>query len=119
MKIRFLLDENLSPRIKHAILRYNENINVLRVGDENTPTLGTPDEKILCYIEEEKRVLVTDNRATMPNHTDNHLKKGQHHWGIFEIRPKTTTNQLVNVLCLLWEASDAEEWKDQLLWIPF
>jgi|SaaInl8_200m_RNA_FD_contig_51_1244932_length_1666_multi_4_in_0_out_0_3 hypothetical protein len=48
MKIRFLLDENLSPRIKLAILRYNDNIDILRVGDENVPRLGTSDPDISC-----------------------------------------------------------------------
>lgn len=37
MRIRYLLDENLSPRIKLAILRYNKEIDILRVGDEIAP----------------------------------------------------------------------------------
>jgi hypothetical protein len=33
MKVRFLLDENLSPRLKAALLRLNPAIDVVRVGD--------------------------------------------------------------------------------------
>jgi hypothetical protein len=33
MKIRFLLDENLNPRIKLALLHQDPKIDVLRVGD--------------------------------------------------------------------------------------
>ncbi len=31
MKVRFLLDENISPRVKTALLRLNPTIDVLRV----------------------------------------------------------------------------------------
>lgn len=55
----------------------------------------------------------------MPDHTYAHLASGGHHWGIFEVRPKITTIELIDVLCLLWEASEAEEWIDQIQWIPF
>jgi hypothetical protein len=37
MKPRFLLDENLPPRLKLAILRLNTEIDILRVGDLNAP----------------------------------------------------------------------------------
>jgi len=119
MKIRFLLDENLSPRIKQAVLRYNQDIDILRVGDADAPSLGTSDPDILKYLHINKRLLITDNRATMPEHAYNHLASGAHHWGILEIRPKTLVKELIESICLLWEASEAEEWFDQIQWIPF
>ena len=33
MKIKFLLDENLSPRLKVAVLRLNPEIDILRQSD--------------------------------------------------------------------------------------
>jgi len=42
MKVRFLLDENLSPRLKVALLRLNPVIDVVRVGEPGAPQLGTP-----------------------------------------------------------------------------
>lgn len=51
MKVRFLLDENLPPRLKVAILRFNPAIDVLRVGDPNAPPLGTLDPELLRYLE--------------------------------------------------------------------
>jgi len=49
MKIRFLLDENLSPRLKLAALRREASMIVLRLGDAGTPALGTLDPDILRY----------------------------------------------------------------------
>ena len=50
MKIKFLLDENLSPRLKIAVLRLNSDIDILRVGDDNAPKLGTLDPDVLGYL---------------------------------------------------------------------
>ena len=57
MKIKFLLDENLSPRLKIAVLRLNPDIDILRVGDENTPKLGTLDPDVLIYLGISQRLL--------------------------------------------------------------
>lgn len=118
MKIRFLLDENLSPRLKIALQRLNPTIDVLRVGDPNAPALGTPDPDILRYLSTSQRLLVTDNRNSMPEHLANHSARDEHTWGIFLVRPKTSIGQLAQELRLIWEASDAEEWIDTLDWIP-
>ncbi|GAB4193944.1 MAG: hypothetical protein Fur006_39340 [Coleofasciculaceae cyanobacterium] len=68
MKIRFLLDENLSKQIKDAVLRLNEAIDILCVGDADAPPLGTLDPDILSYMELSQRMLITDNRKSMPFH---------------------------------------------------
>lgn len=52
MKIRFLLDECESPRLKTAFLRFNPAIDVLPVGDPDAPHLETLDPEILRYLEE-------------------------------------------------------------------
>lgn len=72
MKVRFLLDENLSPRLKVAVLRFNPAIDILRVGDRNTPQLGTLDPDVLRYLELSQRLLVTDNRTSMREHLEAH-----------------------------------------------
>lgn len=55
MSVRFLLDENLSPRLSPALWRYNPTIDVLRVGDPGAPPLGTLDPDLLVYLEQEQR----------------------------------------------------------------
>ena len=41
MKPKFLLDENLSKTIKFAVLLINDRIDIVCVGDPDTPSLGT------------------------------------------------------------------------------
>ncbi|UZO74549.1 MULTISPECIES: DUF5615 family PIN-like protein [Microcystis] len=70
MKIKFLLDENLSPRLKIAVLRLNPEIDILRVREPNTPPLETLDPDVLQYLGLSQRLLVTDNRTSMPEHLE-------------------------------------------------
>jgi predicted nuclease of predicted toxin-antitoxin system len=72
MKVKFLLDENLSPRLKIAVQRLEPAIDILRVGDPGAPLLGTLDPEVLQYLEQSQRLLVTDNRTSMPDHLEAH-----------------------------------------------
>jgi len=119
MNVRFLLDENISPRVRVAIQRHYPHMDVLRVGDEGTPPLETLDPEILQYLEQSRRILITKNRASMPGHVADHLASGGRHWGVFRVRPNTTMRQLVQTLVLISGASEAEEWVNEMWWIPF
>ena len=118
MKIRYLLDEHLSLRLKAALKRRDLAVDILRVGDEGAPPLGTLDPDILRYLEQSGRALITKNRASMEAHTKAHLSSGGHFNGVFRVRPKTPPGRLIDELYLLWAASEASEWKDQLPWLP-
>lgn len=52
MKIRFLLDENLPPKLKNAVWKLQPEIDILRVGDAGALAFGTLDPEILIYAEE-------------------------------------------------------------------
>ena len=119
MKVRFLLDENLSTRLKVAVLRLNPAIDILRVGDPNAPQLGTLDPDILRYLELSQRLLVTDNRTSMPEHLEVHWINDGQIWGLLWVRPKTSIGELAEELFVIWETTEAEEWIDKLDWIPF
>ena len=120
MRVSFLLDENLSPRLKIILLRLDSEIDVIRVGGMGAPALGAPDNEILVYLSETQRILITDNRSTIPGHMQNFYLQGNlSHWGILWIRPDATLNDLALNLHLIWTASEAEEWKGRSDWIPF
>jgi Domain of unknown function (DUF5615) len=113
VKVRFLLDENLSPRLKVAVLRLNPAIDIVRVGESNAPELGTLDPDVLRYLELSQRLLVTDNRTSMPAHLEAHWAEDRHIWGLFWLRTRIPIGQLAQELLLVWETTEAEEW------IPF
>jgi hypothetical protein len=119
VNVRFLLDENLDPRLKIAILRLNPAIDVLRVGDQGVPPFSTTDPDILRFCEIAQRILVTSDRTTMPNHIDAHLAIGGHFWGVCQVRDGFSIHRIAQELVLISEASTIEEWLDRIEWIPF
>jgi hypothetical protein len=119
MKVRFLLDENQSPRLKTAIIRLIPSADVLRVGDSTAPALSTPDMDLLRYLELTRRALITADRTTIPTHLEAHRMAGGLHWGIFWVRPRMPIGRLTESLQIIWEASEADDWINQENWIPF
>lgn len=119
MRIRFLLDEHLPHALVDSVKQYNKEIDILRIGLGDAPPLGTPDPEILLYCEATQRVLVTDNRASMPGHETDHFAAGRHHWGIFEINRGLSIGQMAYQLSMFWGASEAEEWIDNFVYLPY
>ena len=119
MKVRFLLDENLSPDFKTSLLNFNSKIDILRVGEDNAPPFGTIDPDVLNYVELSQRLLVTNNRCSMPEHLKSHWDNAGHIWGLLWLRPSANLKVWVEELYLIWEVSEAEEWIDRVDWIPF
>jgi hypothetical protein len=119
MKVKFLLDENLSPRLKLAVVRLEPEIDIIRIGDYSAPALGTLDPDVLVYLQHSQRLLITDNRTSMPDHLEEHWKQGFKIWGLFWLRPNTNLGTVAQFLHLIWHTTDAEEWCDRLDWIPF
>ena len=119
MNVRFLLDENLDPKVKVATLRLNPTVDVLRVGDQGVPLLSTADPDLLRFCEVAQRILVTADRTTIPDHINAHLAAGGHFWGVCLLRDGFSIYRVAQELLLIAEASTAEEWLDRIEWIPF
>jgi len=119
MKVCFLLDEHISPAVPAGLKRHQPRVDVLSVGDSGAPPLGTPDSNILCFLESTQRALITKNRRSMWQHVMEHWQSGGHLWGIFWVPRDISYGLLIRQLLLIWETSEAEEWRDQLRDLPF
>jgi hypothetical protein len=71
------------------------------------------------YLGLSQRLLVTDNRTSMPEHLEEYWQKNQQIWGLFWIHPTTTMGKLAEELIMIWETTEAEEWINVVDWIPF
>ncbi|GAA6619620.1 DUF5615 family PIN-like protein [Scytonema sp. NUACC26] len=118
MSIRYLLDENLPPTFRDQLLRLQPDLTVLMVGDPDAPPKGTLDPEILCWCEERSFLLVTRNRRSMPVHLAEHLAANRHIPGILVIRRKATIAQVINDLILIAAASNEDEYRDLIDYIP-
>lgn len=95
------MDENLSPDLKIALLQLNPNLDILRVGEPHAPPLGTLDPYVLDYLELSQRLLVTNNRRSMPGHLKKHWDKGGHIWDLLWLRPSANLKIWVEELYLI------------------
>jgi hypothetical protein len=122
MAVRFVLDENVRGPLWDAIQAHNARgidlVDAVRVGDRFDLPLGTPDPAILIWAEREARVLVTDDKKSMPAHLLGHLLSGRHSPGIFIIRFQSTIPQLISFLASVANSSDASEWADLITYMP-
>ncbi len=120
-KPRFLVDENLHRAIVAGVRRYDAAIDILHVGDASAPPIGALDPDILDYCAHTQRILVTDNRKSMPGHVATLQQAGQQHWGILKVRKgrKRDIGGIVDTLTLIWELEEAKDYLDKEEWIPF
>lgn len=119
MTLRFLLDENISPRVCDAALRHHPHLDIVCVGEPDCPPIGASDESILEHVAKTRRILVTKNRRSMPGHVKVLEARGGVEWSVFRVRAGTTYRQLIDTLVLFNEASQSEEWLGVMEWIPY
>jgi len=117
-QIRYLLDEDTPHAIRDQLLRRKPEVDVLVVGDDVAPALGTPDQELLLWIEREGYILVSRNRRTMPRHLRGNLEADGHVPGIFLLRRRCSLGPIIEDLILIWEAGRPEEYRDRIEYLP-
>lgn len=104
--------------VRDQLLLNEPNIEIFAVGDDTAPDFGTPDPDILAWIEANNAVLVSRNRRTIPGHLQDHLAVGGHVPGVMLLRRRSTLGQVISDLLLVWNASDPDEYRDRIEYLP-
>jgi hypothetical protein len=122
MALNYVLDEHLRRVLWPALQQHNANgvdvLDVVRVGDPADLPLGTQDPDLLVWAEREGRVIVTNDRRTMPGHLAAHLTAGRHSPGVIILRPGHTIPAIVAELVLVAHVCDPAELLDQIRYLP-
>ena len=116
MKVRFQADADLDGRVLRGLRRVAPEIDVRSAADAHLA--GVPDNEVLCRAAEQGRVLVSQDRRTMPAHFRQHIRTGVKSPGVVLLREGISIAAAIEELVLIWSASEAEEWINRLLWIP-
>lgn len=119
--LRLLLDENLRAEsfwnaIQAAVAI--APIDIVRVGDENGPARGIDDGSLLDWAAAERRILVSFDKRTLPEHLRDTLDAGGHSPGIVFLSPRLTLPEMVEYLQLIATSPSADEWADTYRFIP-
>jgi len=117
-QIRFLFDEDTDPDLIDALWRREPALDALRVDWPEAPPAGTLDPELLIATESMGRMLVSNDKKTMPGHLAAHFAAGRHTHGVALLRQGFPWSAYVKHLLTLWSVSEAEEWIDGTIHLP-
>lgn len=116
---RLGIDENVPRALVRGLLQRFPDLDLLRAQDAGL--LSASDPAILEWCASEGRILVTFDRATMSDHAADRIRRGQVMPGVFLLaeRLHQRIGLALEALALPIEASQAEEWRNQVVYLPF
>jgi len=79
--------------------------------------IGAPDPEVLRIAAASARILVSHDRKTMPAHFRAFLQH-QSSPGLIIVPQDLEIGPAIEDLLLVWAASDAEEWRDHIGYLP-
>ncbi len=115
MRVRFQADGDLDGRVLRGLRRASPDIDIRTALDAGLT--GCQDPEVLRIAAAEGRILVSQDRRTMPGHSGRFVADAVSP-GVILIRGEVSVVTAIEDLVLIWNASEAEEWVNRLVWIP-
>ncbi len=115
MKIRFQADADLDGRILRGLKGRSRDIDISTAASAGFA--GLKDPEVLRLSAEDRRILVSQDRRTMPTHFAEYVANANSS-GVILLREAISLAGAIEELVLIWTASEAEEWINRLAWIP-
>lgn len=114
--LKLLSDENLNGDIIRGLFLRQPNLDLLRVQDVGLQELDDP--AILEWAANNGRIVLTHDRATMPDFAYDRLLQEKQMSGLFVINDRMPIRQAIDDLLLLTDASAQQEWNGVVLYLP-
>ncbi len=113
---RFLADHDLNEHIVTGVIRREPAVEFLRAREVGVASLT--DREVIDYAVREGLVIVSHDVNTMPGHAYEMLRSGQPFAGLLMVQQKEPVGPVIESLVLIWAATEAEEWRNQILFLP-
>jgi hypothetical protein len=114
--LRLLSDENLNGDIIRGLFLRQPDLDLIRVQDVGL--IEIEDPAILAWAAENQRIVITHDRATMPDFAYERLVRGEIMSGMFVVNDRMPIRQAIDELLLLIDCTEQTEWKETVLYIP-
>jgi hypothetical protein len=114
--LRFLTDEDFDGRLTSALLARVPGLDLVRTQD--TGLMHTPDPDILARAAGEGRIMLTHDRNTMTGFASTRVNAGQPMPGLFVVDRQAPFGQILDDLEAMAGASELDEWRDQIIFVP-
>lgn len=115
MTVRFQVDANLNQVILWAVRRREPAVDFQTATEAGLA--GLRDPGVLALAARDGRVLVTHDRKTMPQHFAEFITTAISA-GVLIIPQHLSVAAAVEDLLLIWHATEAEEWINQIRSLP-
>jgi Domain of unknown function (DUF5615) len=114
--LSLLSDENLNGDIIRGLFLRQPNLDLIRVQDVGL--IEVEDPAILAWAAENQRIILTHDRATMPDFAYERLVRGEVMLGMFVINDRMPIRQAIDELLLLIDYTEQTEWRGVVLYLP-
>ncbi|MBD1936780.1 DUF5615 family PIN-like protein [Microcoleus sp. FACHB-68] len=114
--LRLLSDENFNGDIVRGLFLRQPDLDLVRVQDVGLRKVD--DQAILDWAANNERILLTHDRATMPDFAYERLARGEQMAGLFVVNDRMPVRQVIDELLLLIDCSEQPEWKGVVLYLP-
>lgn len=115
-EIRFQADADLRQAIVTGTIRRKPKLNFRSANAAELE--GIKDPEVLAMAALDSRVLVTHDRKTMPTEFGQFITS-QTSSGVLILSQNLPVSEAIDAIILVWEASTAEEWINQIMTFPF
>ncbi|OUC15291.1 MAG: hypothetical protein B0A82_08050 [Alkalinema sp. CACIAM 70d] len=113
--IRFQADADLRQAIVTGTLRRQPSIDFQSANEAGLE--GVKDPEVLAIAARDSRVLVTHDRKTMPIEFGQFITS-KNSSGVLILAQNLPISEAIEAIILVWEASTAEEWINQIMTFP-
>jgi Domain of unknown function (DUF5615) len=113
---RFLADEDLRNSIVHAVRRMESDVDITTLVDAGQSSAS--DEEVLDYAWEHQRLLLSHDVNTMRSLAEQRIANGAGMHGLFLVPQSRPTRPVAESVVLIWSASEFEEWRDRIVYLP-
>ena len=115
MKPRFQADADLNEDIVTGVIRRENQIDFQTAEEAGLSNLD--DSQVLALAAREGRILVSHDRKTMPRHFAEFILSNTSP-GLIIVSQRTDVRAAIEELLVIWGASEAEEWANNISAIP-
>lgn len=114
--LRLLADENFNGDIVRALLLRQPDLDIVRVQDVGLAGVGDPD--VLAWAAANNRIILTHDRATLPDYACERLASGESMPGVFILNDRLPVGHATLEILLMIACSEQPEWIDRVVHLP-
>ena len=114
---RFLADHDLNEHIIDGVERREPALEIIRARDVGLS--DKPDSVVLALAADNGFVVVSHDVNTMPAQAYARIAAAEPMHGLLMVRQMQPISPVIEAMVLIWSASEAEEWQNQVGFLPF